>query len=287
MIDFKELANQAASIDDQSVTQAFAAREAPAEGACVLRFIGYIDLGLHDGGEWQGKAKPDTEKVQLTFEVLRKDTIHEIEVDGVKKTIADRVTVKVDKKMSDRAKFKKLFNAMTYGRSDIKHMAQMLGESFLGRITHNVSKNGRTYVNLTTADGTWTLTAPYREDPETGERTKVNAPGPYNDIRAFIWDAATKECWDSLYIEGTWDSTVTNDDGTERTEQRSKNFIQEQIMNAKNFEGSPIQLLLMGTDKLPTSEAPVVEEAPASEAEEKPADGESDDALTALADLGL
>ncbi len=285
MIDFKKIVDQAANIDDQSAIKSFTSREVIAEGACVLRFIGYVDLGLHDGGEWQGKAKPDTDKVYLTFEVLRKDTIREVEIEGVKTTITDRVSVRVDKKLSDKAKFKKLFNAMTYGRSDIKHMAQMLGESFLGRITHNVSKNGKTYVNLTNADGTWSLAAPYREDPETGERTKVSAPGPYNDIKVFIWDVPTKECWDDLYIEGTWVNITKNEDGTESTEERSKNFIQKQIMEAKNFDGSPIQQLLMGIDGLPTSE-PVVEEK-ASASKDKPVSDEADYALAALADIGL
>jgi len=49
-----------------------------------------------------------------------------------------------------------------------------------------------------------------------------------------VWDAATKEMWDSLFIDGEYE------DG------KTKNVFQEIITKAKNFPGSPIHSILQG-----------------------------------------
>ena len=53
----------------------------------------------------------------------------------------------------------------------------------------------------------------------------------------FLWDRPTKEDWDSLFVEGKWD----NGD--------SKNYVQEKILEATDFEGSPLHQLLEGSNK--------------------------------------
>jgi hypothetical protein len=68
----------------------------------------------------------------------------------------------------------------------------------------------------------------------------------------FLWDYPSKEAWDSLFIEGTWD------DG------KSKNMLQELCMSATNFDGSPLQQMLMGgVPALPTTPAAPTVTAPA------------------------
>src|SRR5699024_12564062 len=64
---------------------------------------------------------------------------------------------------------------------------------------------------------------PY-ELPEIDDALKV----------VFLWNNPVKEMWDKLYIEGE------NDNG------ESKNFIQDEIVNAKNFHGSAVDLMLRG-----------------------------------------
>jgi hypothetical protein len=259
-----ELANLAAETEDQTETQTAGEyeREVPATGAHVARFVEYIETGKHKQKPFQGKAKPDAEEVRITFELLHpKKSIIEYEHDGVKKVRGQLISIKVTKSLSDKASFKKLFNAMTYGRDGIKHMAQMLGEPFLVHVVRNVSKDAAgkevTYANLN-KDGVFLIGAPQHVDPMTEVVTKLPVREPIAPVRIFLWNNPTKETWDSLFIDGT--RTVKNADGTE-TEQ-SKNWLQEKIMSATDFNGSPLHALLNNVGDLPLDETPVANSAP-------------------------
>jgi hypothetical protein len=253
-----ELANLAAETEDQTETQTSGeyAREVPATGAHVARFVEYIEIGKHKQKPFQGKAKPDAEEVRITFELLHpKKSIIEYEHDGVKKVRGQLISIRAKKSFSDKASFKKLFNSMTYGRDGIKHMAQMLGEAFLVQVVHNVSKDAAgkevTYANLS-KDGVFLIGAPQHVDPMTDVVTKLPVREPIAPVRIFLWNNPTKETWDSLFIDGT--RAVKNADGTE-TEQ-SKNWLQEKIMSATDFNGSPLHALLNNVGDLPLEETP-------------------------------
>lgn len=254
-----ELAAMAAETEDQTevVTTSFD-NDPPPAGVTVGRFIEYIELGKHDGGQYQGKPKPDAEYVRISFELLHPNkNIHEYEHEGEKKVRADRVSIRIAKKLSDKAKFKKLFNAMTYGRDSIKHMAQMLGEAFIITIYHNiVEKEGvkKTYVNIDN-DGVYGVKAPFVEDPLEGTRKDVPVREPISPLRLFLWQNPTKETWDSLYIDGTRE--VKKDGG--EVEHVSKNWLQESILDAKNYKGSALEALIGDVDDLPTEEDDLIE----------------------------
>lgn len=249
-----ELAAMAAATEDQTVveTSTFTNEPIPA-GRTIGRFIEYVELGKHAQPDYAGKKKPDAEKVRLTFELLHpKKNIHEYEVEGEKRIRADRVSIQIAKKLSDKAKFKKLFNAMTYGRDEIKHLAQCLGEAFIITVYHNVVKvDGKdvTYVNLDN-DGVYGISAPFVVDPLEDTKTLVPVQEPISPLRLFLWSQPTQETWDSLFIDGTRERKL--DGGA--TEQVSKNWLQELILSAKNYEGSPLSALLGGVDDLPTDE---------------------------------
>ena len=260
-----ELANLAAETEDQTETQTAGEyeREVPATGAHVARFVEYIEIGKHKQKPFQGKAKPDAEEVRITFELLHpKKSIIEYEHDGVKKVRGQLISIRAKKSLSDKASFKKLFNSMTYGRDGIKHMAQMLGEPFLVQVVHNVSKDAAgkevTYANLS-KDGVFLIGAPQHVDPMTDVVTKLPVREPITPVRILLWNNPTKETWDSLFIDGT--RTVKTADGTE-TEQ-SKNWLQEKIMSATDFNGSPLHALLNNVGDLPLEDAPVANSAPA------------------------
>ena len=199
----------------------------PAEGACLLRFIGYIEGGKHKS-TYKGETKIK-QKVKLIFEVHGKNyPVKELD-DGTK--LPTRITVTETLSLSEKAHFFKIFNSMRNGREEITHMAQMLGEGFRGKIFHNKGKEDKVFANLRNDNG-YSITPPYSEDPETGEARKLKVPEAISQLRLFVWDLASKEMWDSLYIDGEYE------------EGKTKNVLQEWVLSAVDFKGSPLEQLL-------------------------------------------
>lgn len=219
-------------------------REIPEAGTTVGRLIEYIELGKQPQKPYQGKPKPPAEVVIVTFELLHpKKNIKEIEVDGEKRKIADRIRLTVTKKLGEKARFKKLFNKLQYGRADKAHIAQMLGEPFILDIYHNQNEDKtKTYANVE-KDGEYTIRAAIKPaDPmdENSKPTPINVPAALSPIKLFIWDIPNKETWDSLFIDGT--HTRKDEKGNET--EHSNNWIQERILSATNYAGSPLEALL-------------------------------------------
>lgn len=217
----------------------------PAEGVTVGQFIEYIELGKQKQNPYQGKEKPDAEEVRLTFALTHpKKNLKEIEVDGGTKKIQERISFNITLKLGEKAKFKKVFNSMRYGRENITHMAQMLGDKFLLKVSHSTSETTKkVYANLWAEDGSIGISAPRQEDALAGTVTDLrpSIPDALDPIRVFFWDNPTKETWDSLFIDGTRTVKV---DGKEV--EQSKNWLQEKIMSASNFPGSALDTMLAG-----------------------------------------
>ena len=128
---------------------------------------------------------------------------------------------------------------MTYGRNDIKHMAQMLGEGFLVKVTHNKSKDGtKTYANL--KSDVWDIGEPATTNPTTNETNILAVPEATQDVQLLLWNTPSKEQWDTIFIDGEYTREVAGQQVT-----KSKNFIQELAMSASNFQGSPLELSLI------------------------------------------
>lgn len=255
-LSLKELANLAAQTEDQTEVQTSNFDNSPPEaGVTIGRFIEYIEIGKHSQNDYAGKPKPPADYVRVTFELLHpKKNIVEYEHEGEKRIRGEYITLKLTKKLGDKAKFKKLFNAMTYGRADIKHMAQMLGEAFVITIIHNTVKGtggqpDKVYANID-KDGAYMVGAPFVTDPLEGTKTEVPVREPIRPLRLFLFDNPTKETWDSLFIDGT---RKVKKDGGEEVEV-SKNWLQETVMSALNYEGSALQAMLGGLEGLPMQE---------------------------------
>jgi len=241
MTNLLDQAGNAAQYDDQTETKAFERTVAP-EGYTTARFIGYVEIGKQPQRPYQGVDKPDAAEVRLTFELNGPKHITEYEKDGVKMTRTNIHREKLTISSSEKSNFQKLFKKMLAGRTDIKHMAQLLGEGFLVKIKHNLSKDGKnTYANIK-VDGVWDIGAPSVTDPITNETTILDVPEATHAVQLLLWSNPSKEQWDSIFIDGTY----TKNDGKGQDIEVSKNFIQNEAMAASNFIGSPLEALVAG-----------------------------------------
>lgn len=249
-VDVLALANQAAQTDDQSKETAGFEKKMPVAGLRGCRFIEYIELGKHASKSTKFGAKPPVDRVRLTFELLGKNDLEDMNVGDEVKKVGKRMSITLNKTLSAKGDFKKIMNLLDRGRGK-QHMAQMLGEAFKCRVVITAedgslctpeNKKEPKWANLYsgTADSkNWSFEAPMHEDPETGEIKQLRVMAPTSDLRIFLWDNPTVATWDSLYIDGTRE--VKQADGTVKEE--SKNFIQEMCMKAANYDGSALQAL--------------------------------------------
>jgi len=83
-------------------------------------------------------------------------------------------------------------------------------------------------------------------------------PPPLTELKLFLWDNPDKDQWASIYIAGQYPA-YTDDTGKEVRPARSKNVIQEKIMSALNWQGSPMQLLLEEGDLAELDDTDAVE----------------------------
>ena len=305
MIDISALANQAAENNDFTKEEKGGfTREFPSEGPCFVRLREYVELGDQKPPEWKikayGKSKPKPQ-ARWTFEIVAAVRKHpetgerynaarrKVEPsDGDAFEIAETVTVVTDISKNGKAGHFKLFQALNgaYGMKYV-HPAQLLDAGgWMARIVHGYNKddlqdNGLpkpdakpARLQLKSRDGSWTFQAPVKEDAETGETTRIKVPellGGLGSRKIFLWDQPTKECWDSLFIDGERDEIK---DGKETGKKISKNWIQETILKATNFKGSALDILLQG--------AGGVEEALAADLDPDAAVDADDDPLADL-----
>lgn len=265
---FKALVEQAAKLENQTETKSGGdfAFTVPVAGKTVGRLVEYVELGKQPRKAYKGTAKNPADEVRIVFELLSPKNIHEIENEGVKHKFADRISIVTNKILSDKAKFKKLFDKLRYGRDDVTHMAQMLGEAFIVTVTHSeFEKDGvkKTYANITNEAGEYLVESPFMTDPITDEVKLVPVPEALSDLKLFLWEIPTKETWESLYIDGT--KTIKDSTGTEK--EVSKNWLQAKILSATNITGSALEQFIqthgLGLEELDTSAEP--EQAPEEE----------------------
>lgn len=215
----------------------------PAAGIAHARLIGYFELGKHTEKNMKDQDV-DREKVDLVFE-LSGPNHPAREFEGVK--IPQRITVRETKSLSEEADFFKLFGSMNYAGKG-RHMAQLLGQSFLVEIFHKESK-GKVCANLKGPHG-YNVTGPFYQDPLTGKTRKIDVDPAMTELRFFIWDTADEEMWDSIYIEGTFEER-RDAEGRVISPARSKNVFQETIKSAVNWQDHPLSGRLLRTSQRP------------------------------------
>ncbi|QHJ75324.1 hypothetical protein SnaR1_gp23 [Sphaerotilus phage vB_SnaP-R1] len=199
------------------------------EGYAFGRLVEYIEFG-NQPQEFQGQAKDPALEFTLGFALWGQGYQND---DGTPYTVR---TYNTALSRNEKARAFKLFKLLNW-KGTAKSFAQLLGEPFLVKIKHvPKSKTDPKIVSRIDLDG---FLPPL--DPVT--RQPYPIPEAADELyRLFLWSRPTKEAWDSLYIEGEYEG-------------KSKNRIQEQILAALDFQGSPLQQLLMasGVTALPTA----------------------------------
>lgn len=207
------------------------------EGYAMARFVRYVEFGMQPQ-EFNGKAKAPALEFRMGFALFGEGYQNE---DGSPGFIS---TFDMSLSNNEKAGAKKIFDKMNW-KGTHKHFAQMLNEAFLVKIINKGSKTKpnelRSRLSLvdTLPPFDAVSKAPYPV-PEVPEET----------LELFLWTHPTKEAWDALHIEGV------NDSG------KSKNFLQEKMLAAVDFPGSPLEQLLRGS--VPSPEA--LAEAPSTPA---------------------
>ena len=240
----------------------------PAAGLARARLVGYFETGKHKELNMQNKEVL-RDKVDLVFELSGPNHPPRELPDGTK--VPHRITVKETKSLNEKANFFKLFaamNAATGGTAT--HMVQMLGRAFLVEVFHKKSKDGKaTFANLKGPNG-YILRGTTVQDPITGAAVTVDVAPAITELKAFVWELASKPLWDSIYIPGEYEERK-NDKGEVTQPAKSKNVLQERIKAAANF--AEIKDLVGATDAdlgVPDAETPPRSEPPAGAAGEDP-----------------
>lgn len=212
--------------------------ELPPEGVCMLRFVGYIEVGKQ-ATTFQGQTK-EQNKAYLLFELSGKKYPPVVDSEGKVHPWIVRHQITISN--SPKSKGKQLFNSMNYDGYAKAGFAELLGRAYVGDLRHNSNKEGtKKFLTLTDVNGNYTIRAPFYTDQD-GETQQYKVSEPLSDFKAFLWNAPDKDQWDSIYQEGEY--TVKNSDGTEV--KKSLNFYQEAIKSAINFKGSEAEAMLMG-----------------------------------------
>lgn len=273
-IDFKALGAKATAESGKDMTKAQTGGggdyEPPKAGFCMLRLVGYFEIGKQ-AGTFKG-APTIKDKVQLVFEVSgphHPPTVHE---DGTK--TPHRITLEENFSLSEKAHFFKLFQRMNY-KGEATHMVQLVGEPFKAKIIHRTYKrrDGKEGIAVDLYDkatGTFTIEPPRAEIIDdmgmpTGEVKVLNVPPAITELKAFLWDYADMESWNSLFIDGEYPER-RDDNGAVTAPAKSKNVIQNTIKRATNFKGSVIYNLLAAAGA--NLDIPDAEVAPGGEDDE-------------------
>ena len=199
------------------------------EGYAFGRLVEYIEFG-NQPQEFQGQAKDPALEFTLGFALTGQGYQND---DGTPYIVR---TYNTALSRNEKSRAFKMFKALNW-KGTAKSFAQLLGETFLVKIKQvPKSKTDPKIVSRIDLDG---FLPPL--DPVTRQPYPI-AEAPDDMYRLFLWSRPTKEAWDSLYIEGEYEG-------------KSKNRIQEQILAALDFQGSPLQQLLMqsGVTALPTA----------------------------------
>ena len=273
-VDFAAVASAAAAAKDYTIVSEGGnfKRELPDAGIGLVRLREYLEIGVRECASKNYPDKKPAEKARFVFELVTPRHVKTVTNEETKETfkISPTISIVVPLSVNEKSNYIKLFKQLNWD-GKATHPAQCLGRAYLcevvlagaskGPITKD---NPAKYANLQ-KDGVYTLQPPRKVDALAGTSEDLNAPELLNDKKLFIWAQPNMQCWDALYIDGTYEK-----DG----EQVSKNWMQEMLKEALDFNESPLfELLNGGVLDLPTEE-PVADKvaAPVEKVEEGPAD---------------
>lgn len=244
-------------------------------GTALVRLSGYVEFGNFIQ-EFQGQKKPAARMFQLAFRIvggvgMNAENKPEKYV-GEDGYFPMATTFDTPISFHEKSKAVKYFNALNRVGAKGTHFIQKLQEQCVYAMPVSVytsKKNGKQYTKFDFENLQMAL------DQETGLPRTAPELKP-EDIQVFLWEQPTKAMWDSIHIEGEYDEQK-DDAGNVIKPKRSKNFLQEKCLQALDFEGSALQVMLGGdVPALPTTpdapETPVTPDVPAAPDEASPED---------------
>lgn len=206
------------------------------EGYAFGRLVAYVELG-DIVQEFNGEAKAPAPHMFLGFAIWGAGYQNE---DGSPGYIT---TYDLSLSNNGKAKAFKLFKKLNW-KGGATTFAQMLGDGFLVKIVHHTAKApGSKPRSIIDIEG-------FLPPIDVVSQAPYTIPdAPDSMYKLFLWDTPTPETWATLFIDGK------RDDGT------SKNWLQEKVMEATNFIGSPLDIMLGGV-AVPSLVAGVAPTAP-------------------------
>ena len=225
---------------DQSVASAGGGDYTPPEaGQTGARIVAYYEVGQFES-EYEGKKKTNDEVI-IIFELVGKKHPPK-ELDGGVK-VPVRISLRLNLSTNEKAAYFKMFSRL---RTEEKHFVQLLGSAVLLNVVHKERGEGdkkRVYANIDKD----TVRKPIIQVPEmedgepTGNLLEQVFPvgAAISELKAFVWDFADADMWDSIYIEGEYPVRKDEKTGKVIAEAKSKNAIQLEIARSLNFKGLP------------------------------------------------
>lgn len=243
------LANAAAEVGDdmnEAVKGGGGGKLLP-EGFCIGTLVEYVEFGQQPQ-EFNGVAKDPALEFQLGFALWGEGYQNDDGTPYIFRPYPMALS------RNEKATAFLTFKAMNW-KGTAKHFAQLLGQSFLLKVVHKKPKD-QTQKVKSVLDLKATL-------PPLDALTKQPypvPPVPADKLKLFLWSHPTVEAFASFYQEGKYD------DGN------SKNSVQEKMLSALDFHGSPLHMLLIEKQVPFTVPAPKAKAAaPAAPAAPSPA----------------
>lgn len=202
--------------DFTEITKGGGERKVWPEGFTLARLVGVIELGDREN-TYKGEKKPPVRQLMLQFAMYSKDYTYDDGKPGIISTMGLSMTT------TEKSKLPKIFAKMQITKAE-KHFAELLGQAYLINIKHT-KKDDKTYVNIDLDDVRLAI------DPISKQWYQCPALDE-SLVRLFLWDKPSQAMWDSLLIK--------QQDGT----LADKQWLQELLVTAVNFNGSPLQRLL-------------------------------------------
>lgn len=275
----------AESVDLTEASKGGGGATPPNAGTCIATLVGYIELGRRVKKGFKGAADKKVRKARWIFELAGGTNPHTKNEEGVK--FAKRITVNTwlpepGKKASDKSGFYKLFSALNHAKDPaIRIPAQMLGAHVKVIVSQEKftppGGDEITYGSIGSAQDGFRISPAQiditgEDGMPTGEVRIIPAPEVISSQRCFLWEYATREMWDSLFIDGEYEA-VEAADGKPARPAKSKNVIQLEIKEALDWVGSPMQQILADGGELDTEELSDVAAAGSDAAGEDPLAG--------------
>ncbi len=222
-------------------------------GIAFAQLIEVVELGKQPQ-EYNGQAKDPVMEIQLAFALTGQCQTPDANGAFEKYTNEDGTPYiirpySMAMSRNEKAAAFKLFKALNY-KGTAKTFGQLLGQKWLVNVVH-VPKSQKDKTIVSRLDmGSFRPAI----DPMSGQPYPIpDAPDSY--FKAFAWAKPTLAAWDSLFVEGEW-AAVEAKDGKPARPAQSKNRVQETILGAIDFDGSPLQALLLANGKPIPSKAP-------------------------------